>query len=94
MKQLGVSLKQESSVIKMKKKKKRQKERKREKKENKDNLGRCWLGPSRRVWWSSLCFFFFFLPLEGQLLIVETVGEDGVYNGAVMTGLKGSEAQS
>lgn len=38
MKQLGISLKQESSVIKKEKKKGRKKE------ENEDYLCRCWLG--------------------------------------------------
>lgn len=74
MKQLGVSVKQESSVIK-KEKKKRQKE------ENKDYHGRCWLGPWGRVRWWRL--FAFFCHLGGQLLITEAAGEEVIYNSAV-----------
>lgn len=78
----------------MKKKKKAERKKEREKKIKTIMVGAdqaCHAGFDGRV---SAFFFFFFWPSKGQLLIVETVGEDGVSNGAVMMGLKESEAPS
>lgn len=73
MKQLGISLKQESSVIKIGKKKA---ERKKDK-ENKDYPGRCWLGPFDRVpWWRQFALLLLFFSIWGcvcQHLIMEAV---------------------
>lgn len=57
MKQLGISLKQKSSVIK-----KGENGAERKKEENKDYQSRCWLGPLGRVWCGGNLLFFFFFP--------------------------------
>lgn len=82
MKQLGVPLKQKSSIIFLKRPKERKKE------ENQDNQG-CWLSVKQDFTWEVLGLPF--CHLGGQLSILRVLEEEVIYTDATEMNFKGFE---